>query len=181
MGRRSRSVFRQRKQLCKALHNALRDAKQAAGLNHSQARDLDKLYFHFNASLTTVNIAKIIHPSNKMNAEEPFSIANYKLLYHNAFMLNRFIEAFGVKPKMSCIIRSFTLLSEGSVSGVRLHSNQGNVSQVRLHNPMGLADLLGQSKYQEFIYTLFILEETSGKGIYDKRCCFSRPLKHTFR
>ena len=76
-----------------------RDAKQATGLNHSQARDLDKLYFHFNASLTTVNIAKIIHLSNKKNAGQPFSIANYKLLYHNAFMLNRFIEAFGVKPK----------------------------------------------------------------------------------
>jgi len=44
------------------------------------------------------------------------------------------------KAYLLCIIRSFTLLSEESVSGVRLHSNQGNVSSVRLHNPMGLAD-----------------------------------------
>ena len=76
-----------------------RDAKQATGLNHSQARDLDKLYCHFNTSLTTVNIAKIMHLTDKNKTNKPFSIADYKLLYHNAFILNRFIEAFGIKPK----------------------------------------------------------------------------------
>ena len=76
-----------------------RDAKQATGLNHCQARDLDKLHFHFNTSLTTVNIAKIMHLNDKNKAGKPFSIADYKLLYHNAFLLNRFIEAFGIKPK----------------------------------------------------------------------------------
>lgn len=76
-----------------------RDAKQSTGLNHSQARDLDKLNFHFNASLTTVNIAKIIHLKDENKTGKPFSIADYKLLYHNAFILNRFIEAFGIKPK----------------------------------------------------------------------------------
>jgi hypothetical protein len=76
-----------------------RDAKQATGLNHCQARDLEKLNFHFNASLTTVNIAKIMHMKDKNKAGKPFSITDYKLLYHNAFMLNRFIEAFGIKPK----------------------------------------------------------------------------------
>ena len=76
-----------------------RDAKQATGLNHCQARDLDKLDFHFNSSLTTVNIMKIIHLKDKNKAGKPFSIADYKILYHNAFLLNRFIEAFGIKPK----------------------------------------------------------------------------------
>jgi hypothetical protein len=76
-----------------------RDAKQATGLNHCQARDLEKLNFHFNASLTTINIAKIMHMKDKNKAGKPFSITDYKLLYHNAFMLNRFIEAFGIKPK----------------------------------------------------------------------------------
>jgi len=76
-----------------------RDAKQATGLNHCQARDLDKLNFHFNASLTTINIVKIMHINDKNKAGKPFSIADYKLLYHNAFLLNRFIEAFGIKPK----------------------------------------------------------------------------------
>jgi len=76
-----------------------RDAKQATGLNHCQARDLDKLDFHFNASLPTINIAKIMYLKDKNKAGKPFSIADYKLLYHNAFLLNRFIEAFGIKPK----------------------------------------------------------------------------------
>ena len=76
-----------------------RDAKQATGLNHCQARDLDKLYFHFNTSLTTINISKIMHLNDKNKEGKPFSIADYKLLYHNAFLLNRFIETFGIKPK----------------------------------------------------------------------------------
>ena len=75
-----------------------RDAKQAAGLNQCQARDLDKLYFHFNASLTTINVVKAIHLSDENNRNKPFSIADYKVLYHNAFILNRFIKAFGIKP-----------------------------------------------------------------------------------
>jgi len=76
-----------------------RDAKQATGLNHCQARDVDKLDFHFNSLLTTVNIMKIIHLKDKNKSGKPFSIADYKLLYHNAFLLNRFIEVFGIKPK----------------------------------------------------------------------------------
>ncbi|MDR2126625.1 MAG: transposase [Prevotellaceae bacterium] len=36
-----------------------RDAKQHAGLNDCQARSKNKLDFHFNAALTTVNLAKI--------------------------------------------------------------------------------------------------------------------------
>ncbi len=76
-----------------------RDAKQATGLNHCQARDLDKLHFHFNASLTTNNIAKIIHMKDKNKAGKPFSITDYKLLCHNAFLLSRFIDAFGIKTK----------------------------------------------------------------------------------
>lgn len=75
-----------------------RDAKQAAGLNQCQARDLDKLYFHFNASLTTINVVKAIHLSDENNRNKPFSISDYKVLYHNAFILNRFIKAFGIKP-----------------------------------------------------------------------------------
>ena len=75
-----------------------RDAKQATGLNHCQARDLEKLYFHFNTSLTTINIVKAIHLSDENNRNKPFSISDYKVLYHNAFLLNRFIRAFGIKP-----------------------------------------------------------------------------------
>ncbi len=75
-----------------------RDAKQATGLTHCQARSINKLSFHFNASLTAVNIAKAVHWSCPKTKEKPFSIANAKTLCHNAFMLNRFIELFGIKP-----------------------------------------------------------------------------------
>ena len=36
-----------------------RDAKQFAGLTHSQARDEDKLDFHFNMSLAAINLAQL--------------------------------------------------------------------------------------------------------------------------
>jgi hypothetical protein len=37
-----------------------RDGKQHTGLNDSQARSENKLHFQFNASLTSINIAKAI-------------------------------------------------------------------------------------------------------------------------
>jgi DDE superfamily endonuclease len=41
-----------------------RDAKQFAGLNHCQARDEDKLDFHFNMSLTAINIIQLLKINN---------------------------------------------------------------------------------------------------------------------
>ena len=38
-----------------------RDAKQFTALNNCQARDKDKLNYHFNMSLTSVNAAKVVH------------------------------------------------------------------------------------------------------------------------
>ena len=38
-----------------------RDGKQYTGLTDSQARSQNKLHFHFNASLTSINIAKVVH------------------------------------------------------------------------------------------------------------------------
>lgn len=38
-----------------------RDAKQHTGLDHCQARSPEKLHFHWNASLTSVNMAKAAH------------------------------------------------------------------------------------------------------------------------
>jgi len=75
-----------------------RDAKQATGLNHSQARSINKLNFHFNASLTAVNIAKAVHWRQHETKNKPFSIADAKTLSHNAFMLGRFISLFGLNP-----------------------------------------------------------------------------------
>jgi len=45
-----------------------RDAKQFAGLSHCQARDANKLHFHFNLSLAAINLARLElkrHPKNR--------------------------------------------------------------------------------------------------------------------
>jgi hypothetical protein len=76
-----------------------RDAKQNTGLDHCQARDPEKLYFHWNTALTSVNIAKVAHWKSEVNTErQPFSMANVKTFYHNQLLLDRFIVKFGIKP-----------------------------------------------------------------------------------
>jgi len=76
-----------------------RDGKQHTGLNDSQARSENKLHFHFNASLTSINIAKAVHwlsiPKEKRNA---FSMSDVKTMNHNILMLNRFFDVFGINP-----------------------------------------------------------------------------------
>lgn len=76
-----------------------RDGKQHTGLGDSQARSENKLHFQFNASLTSINIAKAIHwlsiPKNERGA---FSMADIKTMNHNILMLNRFFDVFGVSP-----------------------------------------------------------------------------------
>jgi hypothetical protein len=76
-----------------------RDGKQHTGLEHSQARSTNKLHFHFNTSLTSINIARVCHwlslPKEK---REAFSMTDVKTLYHNMLLLERFIDAFAVNP-----------------------------------------------------------------------------------
>ena len=75
-----------------------RDAKQFAGLENSQARSGNKLYFHFNTALTTVNIAKIMQLSNPETRENSFSMATYKVLFHNVLLLSKFFRLFAINP-----------------------------------------------------------------------------------
>lgn len=75
-----------------------RDAKQYTGLNDCQARSENKLDFHFNASLTAVNLAKHDWLSNESTVRTPFSMANYKTFFNNALMLERFICRFAINP-----------------------------------------------------------------------------------
>lgn len=75
-----------------------RDAKQHTGLNHCQARSENKLDFHFNASLTAVNLAKFDWLSTRSGERTPFSMANYKTFYNNALMLDLFIGRFAINP-----------------------------------------------------------------------------------
>ena len=67
-----------------------RDAKQHCGLTHCQARGEKKLYFHFNASLTTVSLAKAIYylPLPK-EQRQGFSMSTIKTLYLNKIIAER--------------------------------------------------------------------------------------------
>lgn len=71
-----------------------RDSKQFTGLTDSQSRDLDKLHFHFNASLTSVNLAKV----KALEKGTVLSMASVKVLCHNIFLMQRFISISGMKP-----------------------------------------------------------------------------------
>ena len=84
-----------------------RDAKQYTGLTQGQCRSEEKLRFHLNAALTAVSLAKAVHhlsgqdqtaehPTAAAVAETSFSMADVKTHYSNQFLLNRFIDAFGI-------------------------------------------------------------------------------------
>ena len=76
-----------------------RDAKQHTGLNDCQARNQNKLDFHFNASLTAINIAKITHwLSIPKEDRKSFSMTDIKTINHNALQLNLFFDKFGINP-----------------------------------------------------------------------------------
>ena len=71
-----------------------RDSKQFTGLTDCQSRDLDKLHFHFNASLTSVNLAKV----KALEKGTILSMASVKVLCHNHFLMQRFISVLGIQP-----------------------------------------------------------------------------------
>ena len=73
-----------------------RDAKQFTGLCHCQARDTRALDFAFNLSLAAINVAKAFCRHYNLN----FSIADLKLLMHNAMMIERFLSMFGNLPNL---------------------------------------------------------------------------------
>lgn len=76
-----------------------RDGRQHTALERSQARSENKLHFHFNAALTSINIARVCHwlsvPKEQM---ADFSIADVKILYHRMLLVEIFIDMFAVNP-----------------------------------------------------------------------------------
>ena len=74
----------------------IRDAKTHAGLEECQARDQEKLFFHFNLALTTVSWAKIAFwlsiPQEQRGA---FSLRNIKLLWTSQMWVNRVFQNLG--------------------------------------------------------------------------------------
>ena len=81
-----------------------RDAKQFTGLNHCEARSKNKLNFHWNMSLTAINLAKIAHwipkKDEKPKQEIVFSMNDIKVQYNNELLLKRFISMFGINPEL---------------------------------------------------------------------------------
>ena len=74
-----------------------RDAKQHSGLNHCQARSVEKLHFHINTSLTMVSLAKAAyHLSKPQKERRAFSLASIRNEYANTFFFDRIISMFNV-------------------------------------------------------------------------------------
>jgi len=75
-----------------------RDAKQHCGLEDCQARSKNKLNFHFNVALTSVNLAKMHWLDTRKSETEPFSMADFKTLCNNMLLLERFFSVFAINP-----------------------------------------------------------------------------------
>lgn len=75
-----------------------RDAKQFTGLTHSQARKRESLDFHFNMSLSLLNLARIEHRMKYPTDNEGFSMASLKRSYTNEMLLNLFLSKLELDP-----------------------------------------------------------------------------------
>jgi IS4 transposase len=70
-----------------------RDAKQFAGFSDCQARDKEALHFHFNASVTLVNLARHLAQAEQKTEEKfVFSMASLKQRFFNDHLLNLIIS-----------------------------------------------------------------------------------------
>ena len=79
-----------------------RDAKQHTGLGDCQARDKKALDFHFNASLTAINIDKVQLLSKRPPGQSgPISIADFKTALFNRFWVNRIIANLDIDPELA--------------------------------------------------------------------------------
>lgn len=74
-----------------------RDAKQYTGLTHCQARSENKLYFHFNSSLTAVSIAKADFYDSAENRGTPFSMRNITDYYSAKLFLDRILSKLDIE------------------------------------------------------------------------------------
>lgn len=88
-----------------------RDAKQFTGLGHCQARGQASLDFHFNASLTALNLAKVdAYLSFGYNPDTPFSMATQKMVYFNEHLLEKVFSILELDPSLIKSIPDFELL-----------------------------------------------------------------------
>ncbi len=67
-----------------------RDAKQFTGLGDAQVCRQDSLAFHFNASLTVLNLAKLEQAQADGNSQDrPFSMASSKIVHFNQHFITK--------------------------------------------------------------------------------------------
>jgi len=60
------------------------------------------LHFQFNAALSAVNIAKVVHwTSIPKQQRKAFSMADIKTMNHNALLIERFFIKFGINPNLT--------------------------------------------------------------------------------
>jgi len=78
-----------------------RDAKQFTGLTDCQARNSLKLEFHFNASFTALNLAKVeAVQQQQVGTPLIFSMASVKRRPLNEHLLDRFISNLDLSPSV---------------------------------------------------------------------------------
>ncbi len=78
-----------------------RDAKQFTGLCDGQAQKKKALDFHFNASMTALNLLRFMDRTSQENpGESPCSIASWKTKLYNQHLLERFIQYLDLDPEL---------------------------------------------------------------------------------
>lgn len=98
-----------------------RDAKQFIGLNDCQARCSSSLNFHFNASMTALNLLKLedrkLRTNDPNKANHVISIASWKVRKFNEHLLERFSLYLGLDFNSIKLLPSFeALCSYGVIS-----------------------------------------------------------------
>lgn len=77
-----------------------RDAKQYTGLTQGESRSENKIHFHANIALSTINLAKVTHYLNREKQERgPFSMADIKTENYNMYLLDLFLSNLEISPK----------------------------------------------------------------------------------
>jgi len=94
-----------------------RDAKQFAGLEEGQGRSAEKIHFHTNMALTTVNLAKVSHYLNKKTSHRgAFSMSDIVMAYRNERLVLRTMNLCGLDPHTP---RMKAVIAEIKVFGAR--------------------------------------------------------------
>lgn len=91
----------------------IRDAKQFSGLEDCQARDRRKMGFHFNLSLTNINLAKAEYylsiPKDKRGC---FSLQNIKRQHYNQLLTGFIFDTLGLDLKCKKTRELYDLCTE---------------------------------------------------------------------